>query len=53
MATDYLNSFDYTVIVLYVCVLIGMTFYLKKLASASLEDYLVGGRSLPWWMLGT
>ncbi len=30
-----------------------MTFYLKKLASASLEDYLVGGRSLPWWMLGT
>lgn len=49
---DYLNGFDYTVIVLYACILIGMTFYLKKRASASLEDYLVGGRSLPWWMLG-
>lgn len=53
VAADYLNAFDYTVIVLYACTLIGMTFYLKKLASASLEDYLVGGRSLPWWMLGT
>jgi Na+/proline symporter len=48
----YLNAFDYSIIGLYVCLLVGMTFYLKKFASASLEDYLVGGRSLPWWMLG-
>ncbi len=53
MAADYLNWFDYAVIGLYLCLLIALTFYLKKLASASLEDYLVGGRSLPWWMLGT
>ena len=53
MAANYLNTFDYAVIVLYALTLIGMTFYLKRLASASLEDYLVGGRSLPWWMLGT
>ena len=52
MTSGYLNAFDYTIIGLYICLLIGMTFYLKKLASASLEDYLVGGRSLPWWMLG-
>ncbi len=52
LAADYLNAFDYFVIAVYALVLIGMTFYLKKLASASLEDYLVGGRSLPWWMLG-
>ncbi len=52
MTNDYLNWIDYTIIALYACVLIGMTVYLKKLASASLEDYLVGGRSLPWWMLG-
>ena len=53
MAADYLNAFDYGVVILYACTLIGMTFFLKKLASASLEDYLVGRRSLPWWMLGT
>jgi Na+/proline symporter len=53
LATDYLHTFDYAAIVLYACVLIGMTFYLKKFASESLEHYLVGGRSLPWWMLGT
>lgn len=52
MASGYLNAIDYTVIGAYACILIGMTFYLKKLASASLEDYLVGGRTLPWWMLG-
>lgn len=50
--SGYLNSFDYAIIIAYVCLLIGMTLYLKKFASASLEDYLVGGRSLPWWMLG-
>ncbi|TWU21841.1 sodium:solute symporter family transporter [Bythopirellula polymerisocia] len=52
MTSGYLNSFDYTIISLYLLLLIGMTFYLKKFASASLEDYLVGGRALPWWMLG-
>ncbi len=52
MTNGYLNSIDYAIIAAYASVLIGMTFYLKKLASASLEDYLVGGRSLPWWMLG-
>lgn len=52
LAINYLNAFDYSVIAVYALVLIGMTFYLKKLASQSLEDYLVGGRSLPWWMLG-
>lgn len=52
MSGGYLNAFDYAVILFYVCVLVGMTFYLKRFASASLEGYLVGGRSLPWWMLG-
>ncbi len=52
MTSGYLNSIDYAIIVLYACMLIGMTFWLKKFASASLEDYLVGGRALPWWLLG-
>ncbi|MDD5133782.1 MAG: sodium:solute symporter [Phycisphaerae bacterium] len=47
-----LNFVDYTVIVIYFSILIGMGLYLQKRASASLEDYFLAGRSLPWWALG-
>ncbi len=47
-----LNHLDYAVIGLYFCFLVGLGLYLKKKASASLEDYFLGGRQLPWWALG-
>ena len=46
--TGYFNAFDYVFMVFYVLVLIAMGVYLKKMASESLEDYLVGGNKLPW-----
>ena len=49
---SYLNTIDYTVIIIYFGILVGMGVYLQKRASASLEDYFIGGRSLPWWALG-
>jgi len=49
---SYLNSVDYTVIAVYFAILICLGLYLRKKASASLEDYLLGGRKLPWWALG-
>ena len=52
MTGSYLNTIDYTIIVAYVLALISFGLYLKKKATSSLEDYLVGGRSIPWWMLG-
>ena len=48
----YLSSIDYGIIVIYFFCLVGLGFYLKKRASASLEDYFLGGRKLPWWLLG-
>ncbi|MFC1606399.1 sodium:solute symporter [Candidatus Latescibacterota bacterium] len=48
----YLNTLDYTVIIIYFCFLISLGLYLKKRASQSLEDYFLGGRQLPWWALG-
>lgn len=48
----YLSSGDYVVIVLYFAFLVGLGLYLKKKASASMEDYFLGGRQLPWWALG-
>jgi len=49
---QYLNSFDYVIIGVYFSFLIGLGLYLKRKASASLEDYFLGGRNLPWWALG-
>lgn len=49
---DYLGPFDYTIICIYFIALVCLGLYLKKKASASLEDYFLGGRQLPWWALG-
>ena len=49
---EYLSRVDYAVIAGYAAVLVGLAFYLQRRASASLEDYLIGGRRLPWWLLG-
>ncbi len=52
MVVQHLNLIDYIVIIGYLGILIGLGIYLKKKAAASLEDYFLGGRSLPWWALG-
>ena len=49
---EYLNAVDYTVMGIYVCCLVALSLYLTKRASASLEDYFLGGKKLPWWALG-
>ena len=49
---QYLSMTDYAVMGVYFCVLVGLGLYLRKIASASLEDYFLGGKRLPWWALG-
>ena len=36
----------------YVLVLIVLGFYLKRLASRSLDNYITGGKNIPWWAMG-
>ncbi len=48
----FLNSFDYSVILVYFAILIGLGLYLQKRASSSIQDYFLGGNTLPWWALG-
>ena len=50
--SGYFNAFDYGFMVFYFAVLIAIGLILKKRASASVEDYIVGGRTIPWWALG-
>ena len=49
---DYFGTVDYLVLILYFLVLVGFGLVLNKRASGSLEDYFLGGRTLPWYMLG-
>ncbi|MEN6385772.1 MAG: sodium:solute symporter [Phycisphaerales bacterium] len=48
----YLNLLDCGIIIGYLIVVMGIGYYLKKRASTSLNDYFLGGRRLPWWLLG-
>ncbi|AQQ70671.1 Na(+)/glucose symporter [Limihaloglobus sulfuriphilus] len=49
---NQLNIIDYAVIIGYFAVLVAVGFYFRKMASASMDDYFLGGRKLPWWSLG-
>lgn len=44
---------DYCIIIAYIvfCFLIGL--YFTRRAGQSTEHYFVGGRTMPWWLLGT
>ena len=44
---------DYVIIGVYMAFSIGVGIYFSKKASASTDDYFVGGRSMPWWLIGT
>ena len=44
---------DYGLMVLYALLLVGLGFFLRRRASGSVEDYFIGGRKMPWWLLGT
>jgi SSS family solute:Na+ symporter len=48
----YLGSGDYAVILAYFVILIGIGSYFRKKAAASMEDYFLAGRKMPWWALG-
>lgn len=47
-----LNVVDLTIIACYFAVLIIIGICLSRRASASMENYFLGGRKLPWWALG-
>ncbi len=52
IAMKYFGVLDYIFMAIYVLVLVGLGFYLRRLASRSLDNYIVGGRNLPWWAMG-
>ncbi len=47
-----LNTLDILIIALYLIVVIVIGLVLRKKAQRSKDDYLLGGNSIPWYMLG-
>ncbi len=47
-----LSSLDLAVIVLYLLATLGLGFWVAKKASGNMQDYFLGGRKMPWWLLG-
>ena len=48
----FLNSIDLLIIALYLVSIIVIGLVLRKKAQRSKDDYLLGGKSIPWYMLG-
>lgn len=48
----YFGTPDYIYMGLYVVVLVFLGFYLKRLASRSLANYITGAQNIPWWAMG-
>lgn len=46
-----MNYLDWIVISVYLAFLIGFSAYLSK-RQKSMEDYYLGGRTIPWWAIG-
>ena len=48
----FLRIGDYAVILAYFAILIGIGASFRRKAAASVEDYFLAGRKMPWWALG-
>ena len=48
-----MTPIDWSIVLLYFALTIGVGILLSRRASRSLEDFFVSGRSLPWWLAGT
>lgn len=47
-----LNLLDFAVIAAYILLVVIIGFYFKNMAKKSEKDYMLGGNTLPWYMLG-
>lgn len=52
MDQSFLTTIDVLIIAAYLGILIFIGFYLKRRASRNLQSYLLGGKTIPWYMLG-
>jgi Na+/proline symporter len=44
--------YEYIIVAVYVLIILGIGVYFSRKGSESVDDYFLGGKSLPWWVLG-
>lgn len=47
-----LGGIDLTIIIVYFIIVLGVGFYVAKRAAGSIDEYFLGGRHFPWYLLG-
>ena len=47
-----LHPIDITIIILYIALTIGLGFWISHRASKNLDSYFLGGKTMPWYILG-
>ncbi|HET7584139.1 MAG TPA: sodium:solute symporter family protein [Gemmatimonadaceae bacterium] len=48
-----MRALDWGVVALYMALTLAVGLWLSRRASRSLEEFFVGGRSIPWWLAGS
>lgn len=47
-----LSTLDIVVLIVYFAAMIGVGIYVTRRASKNLDSYFLGGKTMPWWLLG-
>ena len=47
-----LTTFDIVILIVYFVSMISVGIYATRRASRNLDSYFLGGKTLPWWLLG-
>ena len=47
-----MRGIDWSVVIVYMVLTTALGLWLSRRASRSMEDFFVGGRSIPWWLAG-
>ncbi len=47
-----MHPLDYSIVALYLVVLVTKSFFLAKKAAGGSDDYFLAGKRMPWWALG-
>jgi len=47
-----LTWYEYGIIIVYLIAILGIGAYFSRKGSSNIDEYFLGGKSLPWWVLG-
>ncbi|MEZ7844340.1 MAG: hypothetical protein QMB33_09655 [Opitutales bacterium] len=52
LASVFLQSIDWTIIAIFFAIVLGIGFVASRTAGKSSQEFFLGGRGMPWWLLG-